>query len=245
MNVLILAASPADSTSEAGYPVFLSEINGESVLEQLAKSVANIPDRKNIYAFAKQELEYWNLDAAVAQIAPDTRVITVEKKTAGALCTALLAAPYITNDEELLILSANEILRLDLAQVIDSYKKAHAGAGIMYFDSIHPRYAFARINAYGDVEQVAERRPISRNAIPGAFWFAKGADFVDAGKKVILKDNSLRDVFYISTTINEFILAGIKVASFPLEKSQYIPLKTTKLQERFEFLELGKYHESA
>lgn len=235
MNVLILAASTR-SDPRAEPPDCLAEVNGEPLLEHLAESIRQMDINHCLYAFAKAEIDYWNLDSVAEQITPNPVIISVENQTAGALCTALLAAPHINNEDELLILSANELVLANLEHIISGFRAKNADAGIMLFESVHPRYAFACVDDSSFVTQVAERRPISRLALPGVFWFARGQNFVSAAKQVILKDNALRGVFYISSALNELILSGLQVASNKLEKSQYIPLKTAKLQDRFETL---------
>ena len=51
--------------------------------------------------------------------------------------------------------------------------------GVIVFDSVHPRWSFVRVDKAGFVIETAEKRPISRLATAGFYYFRRGADFVD------------------------------------------------------------------
>lgn len=236
MNVLILAAqsSRQDIQEEPPLPVCLTEIDGKPLLELLTEAVEPLEPEKIIFAFMKHDIAHWGLDYIVEQLAPGSAIISVEKQTAGAACTALLGAPYINNDAELLILSANELVRQDLAAVIHQFRGDGSDAGVMSFRSVHPRYAYVRLDANGNVVEASEKRPISRNAIPGIFWFRKGKKFIEAAQNTLRKDAKVRNAFYISSTLNELILEHACIDHFPIENELYVPLKTEKQLDMFE-----------
>ncbi len=55
-------------------------------------------------------------------LAPAANVVSAEKDTAGAACTALLAIGYIDNDDELLILNGNELIDMDYLTIVTSFR---------------------------------------------------------------------------------------------------------------------------
>lgn len=239
MNVLILAAQNAqtlraENPEDLSLPFCLTEIDGKPLLELLAEAVTPLAPDRIVFAFMKHDARHWGLDCIVEQLTPGAAIISVEKPTAGATCTALLGAPYIDNDDELLILSANELVRQDLTAVVEDFRQRGLDAGVLCFKSVHPRYAYVRLDTDGAVVEASEKKPISRNAIPGVFWFAKGSDFVTAAKDAIRKDARVRNAFFISATLNERILHHAKIGVFPIENDQYIPLKTEKQLDQFE-----------
>lgn len=240
MNVLILAAqnSPREAREE-DLPVCLAEMDGKPLLELLAEAIIPLNPEKIIFAFMRHDIARWGLDCIVEQLAPGAIIISVENPTAGAACTALLAAPYIDNDEELLIMSANELIRQDLCGVVKSFREQHLDAGVLCFRSVHPRYAYVRISKDGNVSEAAEKRAISSNAIPGLFWFARGGRFVRGVKNVIRKGAHVQGRYFISSTLNECVLENARIRAIPMEKTKYIPLKTDRQQEIFENMRMG------
>jgi dTDP-glucose pyrophosphorylase len=101
-------------------------------------------------------------------------------------------------------------------------------AGIIAFTSVHPRYAFARVDDKGSVIEVATKRPISKHALVSFYYFKQGSDFVECAKETIRKDNPENGKFYISQTLNEMILMQKKVVCFKISNDKFHPLKTEK-----------------
>lgn len=236
MNILFLSAQNFHSEIpiEAEIPVCLTEFSGKPLIELLVSNTLRLESAHRIFAFGKHDLQYWNLDCIASQLDPYCNVISVEKPTAGALCTALLAIKYINSDDELLIISVNEVVNEDLAHIISDFRKRELDAGVLIFPSIHPRYAFVRLDDEQKVIEVAEKRPISKNAITGIFWFSTGKVFVRAAMESIRKDSKVRDAFYISSTLNEIILEHGEVGIFSIDKSKYLPVKTKKQKDLLE-----------
>ena len=69
--------------------------------------------------------------------------------------------------------------------------------------------------------EVAEKRPLSKNAIAGFYYYKHGKDFIEAAKRALLKQNNLDGKYYISASINELILAGKKVCHYEVDKERY------------------------
>ena len=241
MNVLMLAAQNAQTgmQEEAELPICLTEVDGKPLLELLTEAVQSLKPTKIIFAFMKQDIAHWGLDYIVEQLAPGSGIISVEKPTAGAACTALLGTSYIDNDEELLIISANELVRINLEAPIESFRKSKSSAGVLSFRSVHPRYAYVKLSEEGTVIEASEKRVISRNALTGIFWFEKGSQFIYAAKEVIRKNATFNSVFYISSTLNEIILNNCKINIYNIEKDQYLPLKTERQKELAEIMSMN------
>ena len=78
-----------------------------------------------------------------------------------------------------------------------------------------------RLGEHGLVVETAEKRPISRHAIAGLYYFRRGADFVTAAKRSIQKDASINGAFFISPTLNELILQGKQIRTANVDADQY------------------------
>jgi hypothetical protein len=146
----------------------------------------------------------------------------------------MLAIGRMDLDAELIVVSATDHIEVDYAQVIAGFRAKGADAGVMTFESLHPRYSFVRLDAEGWVSEAAEKRPISRTANAGFFWFRRAGDFFEALQQMILKDAQVHERFFISPALKELILEQKRIVTFPLAANQYHPLKALSQVEAYE-----------
>ena len=235
MNVLILAAGePVDPNAADPYPIWLSEMEDGLVLERQVRQLSFAPTARFVFCFRKSDVERYHLKDIVAQMAPEGAVVEIRRETRGAACTAMLAIGRIAPDDELIVASATDHIEVDYARVIEAFRGRGADAGVMTFESLHPRYSFVRTDADGWVTEAAEKRPISRTANAGFFWFRRAGDFFAALQQMILKDAQVQDRFFISPALNELILEQKKIATGALAANQYHPRKAVAQFEAYE-----------
>ncbi|MCJ2033218.1 glycosyltransferase family 2 protein [Methylobacterium sp. J-068] len=237
MNVLILAAGEKQPASGSPvYPTWLSEIEGTLLLERQVKALQAAESARFIFLFRHEDVETYYLNDIIGQIAPGSVTIGLRGETAGAACTALLAIGDIDMDAELVVASATDQIDVDFAAVIAGFRNQGADAGILTFPSLHPRYSYVRIDAEGWVVESSEKRPISRSASTGLYWFRKASDFFDGAKEMILKDAHVQNKFFICPILNELILCQKKIGVYRLTTDQYHPLKSDKQVDHLESL---------
>jgi hypothetical protein len=234
LNVLVLAAGPPAAESNDAYPVWLGEVGESLVLERQARQLSFSPKTHFVFAFRQQDVETYHLADIVKQIAPESALVSIKRPTQGAACTALLTINEVELENELIIVSATDQIDVDYAEAVESYRTRGADAGVMTFESLHPRYSYVRLGADGWVQEVAEKRPISRTANAGFYWFKRAADFFECAQEMILKDVQVQDRFFIAPTLNEMILKQKKIATYPLEANQYHPVKVANQVEAYE-----------
>lgn len=236
INILVLAAgaSTVDEDTKDWYPVCISEMDGVPLVERQIQLCKLLKPFKLIVALREQEIGRFHLDNIVKLLEPASIIIPVASETKGAACTALLSCEYIDNDDELLILNGNELLNENYLNIIQHFKKSNCDAGVVTFSSIHPRYSYVRLNDLGFVTESVEKNPISKHAVVGFYWFKNGKDFVQSAKEMIRKDASVYDVFYITPSLNEMVLKGLKIGAFPVGLDRYFPVKTEKQLLKFE-----------
>jgi dTDP-glucose pyrophosphorylase len=85
----------------------------------------------------------------------------------------------------------------------------------------------------GEVVAVAEKRPISRHATVGIYYFRRGGDFLEAAQRMIAKDARVSGEFYLCPVYNELILAGRRVTIFPIAREHMHSLGTPEDVEAF------------
>ncbi|MBB3965072.1 glycosyltransferase family 2 protein [Rhizobium metallidurans] len=228
MNILILIAGEPRIQAMEAYPTALVEINGVPLVQRQLAECAKIPGHRIIVAMQKKDLARYHLDEVVRLLSPEAAVVSVEDKTEGAACTALLAAGYIDNDQPLLILNGDEFLTVPFDGVIQNFVERELDGGTMTFKSVHPRYSFVRLDDQNMVVEAAEKHPISDNATAGFYYFRQGRDFVRAAKNAIRKDARHNNMFYVCPVYNEMVLEGKKIGIFPINAKDFHPIKSDR-----------------
>ena len=228
MNVLILSAGPNDAASDDGYPLCLTEFDSIPLIQLIINSCSVLKPASITIAFNKEQVRKYRLDSIVSLLWPGSQCVRIEGPTQGAACTALLAVKRIDNEDELLVLNANELLDVDFLKVVEEFRDRKYDAGVIIFSSVHPRYSFVRLDKQKLVVEAAEKNPISKHATAGFYWFAKGTAFVSAAKQHIRKDARVNGLFYICPTLNELILERRRIGVYEIDGSAYQPLKTER-----------------
>ena len=235
LNIVLLAcgsnnAEPANNE----YPDYLTEQDGKPLIQTHIEHFKTLNPSKITCMFSRADITKFHLKNMLTQMSPITSIRQVESHTKGAACTALLASQDIDNDDELLIVTVNEMIDTDLSEILANFREGSCDAGIVTFNSFHPRYSFVRLNEKGFVVEAAEKNPISNHALAGVYWFSSGAFFVSAAKEMIRNDAQTNNVFYIAPALNELILEHKRIGSFKIDSHQYHPLKNKSQLQSFE-----------
>lgn len=245
MNVLILAAgAPSFQVGGENYPLYLTEIDGSLLLQKIVSQCRGIHRAQFTFVFNREEISKYHLNDICSLIDDRAKVVTIEGVSQGAACTALYSAIDFDESESLLVMNANQLVDVDLGNEIDLFESNNIDAAVFVFESAHPRYSYVRINSEKLVIEAAEKRPISRLATTGVFWFKRSGDFVYAVQQMIRKNAAVDGNFYVAPALNELVLLGKKIAIKEIEKSAYHPMKSEKQLSDFE-LTLERVHEIA
>lgn len=203
------------------YPKALIEINGKPMIQHVVENFDCFLDKKLIAIVSDSECSEFHIDKSISILTNDeAEVIRLKKQTAGALCTSLMAVDYINNDTALIITNCDQIIDIDFVDVIEGFQETNLDCGVLCFKNIHPRWSYVLAEEDRIVE-AAEKRPLSDKAIAGFYYYRKGSIFVEAAKQVLKKGSAYKDKYYISSSINEIILAGKQVGYRMIEGSQY------------------------
>ena len=233
MNILILAAGDTRNGDAKAYPIWLEESDGLLMLERQAHALRLREEARFVYAFRSIDIANFHVDEIVKQIVPNVSVVEIRRDTSGAACTALLAIDQVEMDAELIVTSATDFSAVDYDAVLSSFRKAGADVGVLSFESLHPRYSYLRLKDGHWVEEAAEKRPISRHANAGFYWYARASDFFLSLQAMIAKDVHTDGVFYISPSLNELVLLGRKIMAWRLKGDEYRPLKDQRQVNTF------------
>lgn len=226
MNVIVLAAGSRFRFGDGrAIPPYLCEVNGGLLLEQKLAQLASLPETVLTLAVTEEDARDFGVSDLVRVLDENCNIFMIANKTAGALCTALLAIDSLDRDDDLLITNVTDLVSVDHAAVRDSFRTAGNQAGAVIFESVNPRYSFVRIDDDGNVLQAAEKRAISRHATTGVYWFETVSLFEEMSFRHVVKSSLGTHPYYVCPVLNEVILAGGTVGSFAIRATDYHPIK--------------------
>ena len=221
MNIIIPIAGANKSSSETEYIKTLQEIERKTVLQYVFESLQTVSAEHFVIVIKREDVTKYHLDDIARLLRPGTEVVVAQGQTRGAACTCMLAVDKLNMDEPLLITGSDQILLEPIDRIIDDFVRHDYDGGVAIFDDVHPRWSYVKLNEEGHVIEAAEKRPISRNAVAGLYYYKKAQYFFDAAKKMILKNASVNEQFFICPAFNEMILQQQIIGTYQIKKDQY------------------------
>jgi len=218
MQIVIPMAGEGKSYKEAGFtfPKFLVDINGKPMIQLVTENINT--DAKFIFIMNRKEYEQYNMKHMLALLVDNFEVVLIDEKTDGAPQTILAAEDLIDNEAPLTIFNSDQYMDWNSNEFFYAMAADECMGGIVTFESTHPMYSFVKTDQDGFVSECAEKKPISRNATAGVYYFKQGNYFVKAAKEMIAKQISTNGVYYVCPVYNELIQQGMKIRKYDIPK---------------------------
>ncbi len=212
-----------EMSPEFSYPKILNEIDKKTLFEYSQEIVADLPpDTRRIFLLPEQKDKELQLAPMIAIVSNGCgKVMYLQGDTGGAACSCLLAIEEIDPEGEVIVISADQYISGDIQTIITYFRQQQADAGVLTFNSLHPKWAFIKKQEDGRIIEVAEKKAISREAIAGFYYFRKGAFFTRAAQSSILKGSMVNGQYYLSGCLNEMILQNMKIIGWSLPEGSY------------------------
>jgi dTDP-glucose pyrophosphorylase len=224
LNILIPIGSTSQffDSSVYFYPKPLIDILGKPMIQHVVENLMQIGCPKRfIFIVRDEDCVRYHLDSTLRLLVKDKiEILRIQRETKGAACSALLATEFIANDEPLIICNGDQIFEINLNGILKAINDDRVDAACLTFNSVHPRWSYVRLEE-GKIVEAAEKHPLSANAIAGFYYFLKGNDFVDAAKRMILKDAQVNGVFYIAPVFNELVLSRKHMRAYEIDGASY------------------------
>lgn len=225
LNVLIPlgASSQFFESAEFPYSKWLVEFLGKTMVQHAIENLSNLSDSvRFIFVLREQDCFSFHLDSIIRLLCNDKCEITIlQHDTQGAACSALLAIDYIAGNTPLVVANVDQLFDCNLSEYLNRFQQAKADAGCLYFESVHPRWSYIRLENEDTIVEAAEKRPLSRHSIAGFYYFATGDIFIEGAKASIRKDASIDGKYYISPILNELILLNCMLKAYPVSNAVY------------------------
>jgi dTDP-glucose pyrophosphorylase len=242
LNIVLPMAGKGSRFAERGYafPKPLIEIKKKPMIQVVVENLTPKQPHRFIFICQKSHHDMYSLRTLLEAIAPGCKIVLVDGITEGAACTVLLAKEHIDNDDELLLANSDQFVDLDINDFLSNAQASGKEGVIMTFESLHPKWSYAKTDASGNVVEVAEKKPISRHATVGIYYFRKGSHFVRAAEQMILKNIRTNNEFYVCPAYNQMIEASQSVGIFDIKPEQMYGLGTPEDLESFKGSEMMK-----
>ena len=216
------------------FPKPLIEIKKTPLIQIVAHNITPREDHRFTFICRKVHYDQYALQDFFDQIAAGCSIVQVFKPTAGAACTVLLACEHFHNDQEMLIVNGDQYIEADINHFLEDARTRQLDGSIMTFPTNHPKWSYAKVDNLGYVTQVAEKRPISRHATVGIYYYRTGRMFFDAATAMIQKNIRVGDEFYVCPAYNETIAAGLRVGIYEIPAEAMHGLGTPEDLQEFE-----------
>jgi NDP-sugar pyrophosphorylase family protein len=213
---------------EKGYtfPKPLIEVGGMPLIEIVVSNLALAEGHNFVFVCRREMLDQYALADVLRLISPGCHVVSSYGETGGALCSVLLGIEHIDSEQELIIANGDQYIDNGIEAFIASARDSGADGSVLVFPSTHPKWSYASISESGNVEMIAEKKPISRFATAGIYYFKRGRDFLQGAERMILKGTKTAAEFYVAPVFNELILAGKNVSAFHISRKEMHSLGT-------------------
>ena len=205
LNILIPMAGEGSRFANAGYtfPKPLIEINKKPMIQFVIENLAL--EANYIFLVRKEHEEKYNIISLLKVLAPNCKVVIVNKLTEGAACTTLLAKKLINNNKPLIIANSDQYIEWNSSKTMYKFVSKKIDGGILTFDSLHPKWSYAKTDKDKNVLEVAEKKVISNHATVGIYFWSKGSDYVKYAEQMIKKNIRVKNEFYVCPVFNEAI----------------------------------------
>ena len=238
LNVLIPLGGKSEffDAHDFPFPKPLIEVCGKPMIQIVIEDMAKIAAPKRfIFIVRMEDCQKYHLDRVLRLLTDDNcEIVQLREDTKGAACSSLLAISHIDNVEPLLIYNGDQHIDYDLGHAIRHFDARGVDGGVICFESIHPKWSYVRLEG-GLVVESAEKRPISKNAIAGFYYFRRGSDFVAAAQDMIKKDVNVNGAYYVAPVLNEMILNDkrVEIIKVPADgyHSFYSPQKLVEFEQ--------------
>lgn len=218
INVLIPMAGGGSRFKAQGYtfPKPLIDVRGKPMIQIVVDNL-NV-DAHFIFIVQKEHYENYNLNYLLPLIAPNCDIVQVDGVTEGAACTTLLAKEFINNNEFLLMANSDQFIEWNSNETLYAFTNDQSDGAILTFESTHPKWSYAKLGDDGFVSEVAEKKPISKHATAGIYFWKRGSDYVKYAEQMINKNIRVNNEFYVCPVFNEAIQNNKKIKIFDIKK---------------------------
>ena len=236
MNIILpLAGISSFDDHNNFYPLPLREVSGKPLIQYVVENLLTIKGvNEFIYILKEEDCLKFHLDNTLKLLTPNCEVVVLKSKTFGAVCSILMAVDSVNKDNDTIIVNADQVFNINLNSIINKLRDEKTDAGLITFESVHPRWSYVMVDENDNVLQAEEKNPISRSAIAGFYYFKSFNDFIESAFQAIEIEDYYDNKLYTSALINQMILLNKKVTHKSIDSKNYISFYSPQKIAEFE-----------
>lgn len=244
ITIIIPMAGSGERFKKAGYksPKPFIEIEGKKMIELVIENIAPKQIEYNLILITQEE-HYKDFVSILFDIRDrlkqstkliDFTVIQLNAKTEGAACTVLTAEKYINNNDPLLIVNSDQIVKNFNPDEFCA-KLAEQDGLILVFDEPTKdiKWSYIVFDQKGNIVGTVEKQPLSSKATVGIYGFKHGKDFVLAAKNMIDANDRVNGEFYVCPIFNYLIYLSGEIKIIEIPKRDMVGLGTPEDLQRY------------
>ena len=236
MNIIIPLAGISNFDSENNfYPIPLRDVYKKPLIQYVVENLLGIKGKnKFIFILKEDDCLKFHLDNTLKLLTPNCEIVILKNKTAGSVCSILMAIDKINMSADTIVVNADQIFKSDINTYVDYFRDNSADAGVITFDSVHPRWSYVKCDKNGNILQAVEKNPISRFAIAGFYYFKSFNDFKLSAFNSLEVEDYYNESLYTSALINQMILLNKKVLNKVINPQDYMSFYSAQKINEFE-----------
>lgn len=221
MNLVITMAGNGQRFRDAGYnvPKYEIEVHGKTLFEWSMRSFEGMNFSKYIFIVKKSDNAHDFIVKELNKIGikNNISIIELDKPTLGQAQTAMMANCIWNKDEPLLIYNIDTYVKEGVFANLD-----WCGDGcIPCFNAPGDHWSFVKLNDFGEVTEIREKKRISDNCTLGAYYFGTAELYENLYHSYYENKNVELDAneYYIAPLYNEMLnqIADIRVPQVKYE----------------------------
>jgi dTDP-glucose pyrophosphorylase len=220
-NILIPMAGRGSRFEEQGYTdkkPFI-DVNGKPMIQRVIENLNMEFDSNYEFIMICLQEDFDKYDFRIFDDIighTEYKVVCLEDVTEGAAQTILQAKDIIDNDKPLMTMNSDQLVDWDVEELFEMCEQ---------FDGVIPcfygegnAWSYARTLDNGYVQEVVEKKQISKYATAGYYYWSKGSDFVKYAEQMIEENSRTNGEFYVAPVYNWAVLDGKRIGVFMVDK---------------------------
>jgi bifunctional N-acetylglucosamine-1-phosphate-uridyltransferase/glucosamine-1-phosphate-acetyltransferase GlmU-like protein len=148
-------------------------------------------------------------------------IVNPDRKTAGAIASALLPYDLIDESDAIALLPTNSLVnRESLVEFAQAMLSSEHDAGVLLVESQNPNFSYVRMFESKIIEFV-EKKVVGNFATTGVFFFRNKDVLVNCARWALVNNQSTNNHYYVAPSLNYLLTSGRSIGYQVLTMDQY------------------------